>query len=68
MIYTTEGTIIWTNTGRVYSPNGHPKLQAQLRVIFEPFEPEDDARTCFGVDGVEESDTETVASLDFDVA
>ena len=43
-------------------------MQAQLRVIFEAFEPEDDARTYFGVDGVEESDTETVASLDFDVA
>ena len=68
VIYTTDGTIIWTSTGRVYSPNGNIKLQAQLRVIFEPFEPKDDARTYFGVDGTEDSDAETVASLAFDVA
>ena len=68
VIYTKEGTILWTNTGRVYSPNGHPELQAQLRVIFGPFEPKDVAKSYFEVDGEEESDAETVASLDFDVA
>ena len=70
VIYTKGGggTIIWTNTGRVCSPNGDPELQAQLRVIFEPFDAQDVAKTSFGIDAEEESGTETVASLDFDVA
>ena len=59
----TPGTILWTNTGRVYSPNGNIPLQAQLRVIFEPFEAREEARTAFNIEGEEDS---SIEDLDFD--
>ena len=59
----TPGTILWTNTGRVYSPNGKQPLQAQLRVIFEPFEAREEARTAFNIEGEEDS---SIEDLDFD--
>ena len=60
---TVPGTILWTNLGRIYSPNGRPPLQAQLRVIFEPFQPREEARTVFNMDGEEDSSAE---HLDFE--
>ena len=61
-----HGTILWTSARRVYSPNAKPPLQAQLRVIFEPFDARKEARRTFDVEGDEESDGHTVESLDFD--
>ena len=40
IVKSTTGTILWMNTGRVYSPNPDTDLGALLQVVFPPLHPQ----------------------------